>query len=100
MDHTDHTDHTDRLQQSTWRYVAEVLPPEELPMLAAHALVDGQDSPALRELAGLPRGSDPDEIRERYVQALHELGIPLPDEETAGRRLLVDLATALTKGER
>ncbi|MFI5966560.1 hypothetical protein ACIA8J_30930 [Streptomyces asoensis] len=101
MDHMDHMDrdHMDRLQQSTWRYVAEVLPPEELPMLAAHALVDGRDSPALRELAGLPRGSDPHEIRERYVRALHELGIPLPDEETAGRRLLVDLATALTKGE-
>jgi hypothetical protein len=84
----------DRLQRSAWRYVAEVLPPEELPMLAAHALVDGRDSPALRELAGLPRRSDETEIRELYVQALHELGIPLPDEETAGRRLLVSLAKA------
>ncbi|MEU8577343.1 hypothetical protein [Streptomyces asoensis] len=99
MDHPNHTHPTDRLRQSAWRYVAEVLPPEELPMLAAHALVDGCDSPALRELAGLPRGSGPDEIRERYVRALHELGLPLPDEETAGRRLLVDLASALTRGE-
>ncbi|WP_406356444.1 hypothetical protein OHB56_28740 [Streptomyces sp. NBC_01635] len=87
------------LQHSAWRYVAEVLPPHELPMLAAHALVDGFDSPALRELAGLPRRSDETEIRDLYVQALHELGICLPDEETAGRCLLVSLAFGLAKGE-
>ena len=68
-------------------------------MLAAHALVDGRDSLSLRELAGLPRRSDEAEIRELYVQALHELGIPLPDEETAGRYLLVSLAFGLVKGE-
>ncbi len=68
-------------------------------MLAAHALVDGRDSPALRELAGLSRRSVATDIRELYVQALHELGIPLPDEETAGRCLLVSLAFGLTKGE-
>ncbi|MET7984693.1 hypothetical protein [Streptomyces sp. NPDC005281] len=68
-------------------------------MLAAHVLVDGLDSPALRELAGLPRRSDETEIRELYVQTLHELGIPLPDEETAGRCLLVSLAFGLAKGE-
>ncbi|MFB7245651.1 hypothetical protein ACFCYX_24710 [Streptomyces populi] len=89
----------DRLRHSAWRYVAEALPPEELPMLAAHALVDGRDSPALRELAGLPRRGDGDEIRALYVQALKELGIPLPDEETAGRCLLVSLAFGLEGGE-
>ncbi|MCL7428863.1 hypothetical protein [Streptomyces sp. YS415] len=68
-------------------------------MLAAHALVDGHDSPALRELAGLPRRSDASEIRELYVQAMHELGVPLPDEETAGRRLLVGLAGGLVHAE-
>ncbi|KAB1990187.1 hypothetical protein [Streptomyces triticiradicis] len=89
----------DRLQHSAWRYVAEVLPPEELPMLAAHALVDGRDSPALRELAGLPRRGEEAEIRALYVQALKELGIPLPDEGTAGRCLLVSLAFGLERGE-
>lgn len=68
-------------------------------MLAAHSLVDGRDSPALRELAGLPRRSDASGIRALYVRALHELGIPLPDEETAGRRLLVNLALGLASGE-
>lgn len=68
-------------------------------MLAAHALVDGHDSPALRELAGLPRRSDAAEIRALYVQALDELDLPLPDEMTAGRRLLVSLALGLVQGE-
>ena len=89
----------DRLQYSAWQYVAEVLPSEELPILAAHALVDGRDSPALRELAGLPRRSDSAEVRELYVAALRELGITLPDEETAGRCLLVRLAFRLANGE-
>lgn len=88
----------DRLQGSAWQYVAEVLRPEDLPMIAAHALVDGHDSPALRELAGLPRRSDATEVRELYVQALSELDVPLPDEETAGRRLLVSLALSLVHG--
>ncbi|CAM5259552.1 hypothetical protein SHIRM173S_09563 [Streptomyces hirsutus] len=74
------------LQHSAWRYVVQDLPQPTGSMLAAHALVDGFDSPALRELAGLPRRSDETEIRGLYVQALHELGIPLPDEEKAGRR--------------
>ncbi|MEV6015545.1 MULTISPECIES: hypothetical protein [unclassified Streptomyces] len=68
-------------------------------MVAAHALVDGRDSPALRELAGLPRRSDETEIREPYVQALHELGVFVPDEDTAGRWLLVSLAVGLAKAE-
>ncbi|GAA3483612.1 hypothetical protein [Streptomyces yanii] len=89
----------DRLQGSAWQYVAEVLHAEDLPMIAAHALVDGHDSPALRELAGLSRRSDAAEIREVYVQALDELDIHLPDEETAGRRLLVSLAFGLVRRE-
>ncbi|MFF3603056.1 hypothetical protein [Streptomyces sp. NPDC002463] len=36
--------------------------------------------------------------RELYVQALSELDVPIPDEETAGRRLLVSLAFGLVQG--
>ncbi|WP_406338608.1 hypothetical protein OG987_17455 [Streptomyces sp. NBC_01620] len=89
----------DRLHDSAWQYVAEVLHAADLPMVAAHALVDGHDSPALRELAGLSRRSDAAEVRELYVQALDELGVYLPDEETAGRRLLVSLAIGLAQGK-
>jgi hypothetical protein len=89
----------DRLQDSAWQYMAEVLRPEDLPMIAAHALVDGHDSPALRELAGLPSRSDATEVlRELYLRALSELDVALPDEETAGRRLLVSLAFGLVHG--
>ncbi|MEU4097039.1 hypothetical protein [Streptomyces sp. NPDC026673] len=89
----------ERLRNSAWRYVAGIVPVEDLPMLAAHALVDGDDSPALRELAGLSRRDDADVIRELYRRALSELGIPVPDEETAGRRVLLDRARALVQGE-
>ncbi|MFI1466303.1 hypothetical protein [Streptomyces wuyuanensis] len=88
-----------RLQDSAWQYVAEVIHTEDLPMLAAHSLVDGHDSPALRELAGLPRTGHADLVRELYLQALDELGVPVPDEDTAGRRLLVRLAFGLVRGE-
>ncbi|PZT69016.1 hypothetical protein DN402_16915 [Streptomyces sp. SW4] len=53
----------------------------------------------MRELAGLPRRSDETKIRELYVQALDELGVPLPNEEAAGRRLLVSLAVGLANAE-
>ncbi|MFB7291231.1 hypothetical protein [Actinacidiphila glaucinigra] len=87
------------MRNSAWQHVAWVVPIEDLPMLAAHALADGDDSPALRELAGLSRRDDPAEIRELYDRALSELGIKLPDEETAGRRVLLDLAQRLVRGE-
>ncbi|MDX2702830.1 hypothetical protein PV350_08180 [Streptomyces sp. PA03-6a] len=89
----------ERLRDSAWQYVAGIVPVEDLPMLAAHALVDGDDSPALRELAGLSRREDADVIRELYGRALSELDIPVPDEETAGRRVLLDRARALVRGE-
>lgn len=52
-------------------------PSEELPDLAAWALVGEVDSPALRELAGL----SPAEVREArdlFLAAMAELGVPAP----------------------
>ncbi|MEU1541415.1 hypothetical protein ABZ461_25535 [Actinacidiphila glaucinigra] len=62
----------DRSRSSAWQHVAGVAPLDELSMMAAHALADGDDSPALRELAGLSRHDDPAEIRELYDRALSE----------------------------
>ena len=45
------------------------------------------------------RRSDSAEVRRLYILALRELGITLPDEETAGRCLLVGLAFGLANGE-
>ncbi|MFF7214555.1 hypothetical protein ACFZAU_29120 [Streptomyces sp. NPDC008238] len=90
---------TERLLDSAWQYVGGILHLEDLPMLAAHALADGDDSTALRELAGLSRRDDPAGIRELYHRALHELDIALPDDETAGRRVLLDRAQGLLQGD-
>lgn len=52
-------------------------PTEELPDLAAHALAEGIDSPALRELAGLGR-ADVREARELFLLAMEQLGVDVP----------------------
>lgn len=90
----------DGLQRAAWEYVAGRMFPEDLPMLAARALADGADSPALCELAALSRRSDPVEIRELFASALTELGITLPSYEQAGRRDLRRLAEDLVAGRR
>jgi hypothetical protein len=53
---------------------------EELPMIAADALVEGQDTPALRQLAGLSR-SDYREARELLGQVLDELRLSAPQNK-------------------
>jgi hypothetical protein len=50
------------------------LAPERLPMMAAHLLADGYDSPALREIAGMPT-ADVVVLREVFVEALRQLGV-------------------------
>ncbi len=53
-----------------------VIPDGDLPMLAAHWLVDGHDSPLLRELAALTR-RDATEARRLFGAVLAELGHPV-----------------------
>ncbi|MGW6200728.1 hypothetical protein ACWF0M_31595 [Kribbella sp. NPDC055110] len=48
----------------------------DLPMLAAHWLVEGYDSPLLRELAGLTRRQST-EARQMFEAVLAELGHPV-----------------------
>ena len=50
------------------------LGPERLSAVAAELLADGHDSPALREIAALPRG---DAVRERelFADGLRQLGV-------------------------
>ncbi|MEV6265586.1 hypothetical protein AB0L64_00370 [Kribbella sp. NPDC051936] len=54
---------------------------------AAQALVDGLDSPALRELAGEPWSARPGPLRRLLLDALEELGIPNPDGTSPGHRV-------------
>ncbi|MCX4658028.1 hypothetical protein [Streptomyces uncialis] len=48
-------------------------------MTTAEALAAGLDTPALCELAGLPRSADTRDIRDAFEQALSETGIELPE---------------------
>jgi hypothetical protein len=58
-------------------------------MWAAQWLVDGLDTPVLRELAGLS-GRDPDEVRELLTPALDQLGVAPPTDEVAAAGLALD----------
>ncbi|MGY1524921.1 hypothetical protein ACW69C_14275 [Streptomyces sp. MN3] len=51
---------------------------EDLPVIAALAVADGLDSLALVELAGLSRQDPPADIQDLFVQAMAELGRPVP----------------------
>ncbi|MGW0877350.1 hypothetical protein ACWD3Z_43865 [Streptomyces sp. NPDC002740] len=87
------------LEEAAWRYQVDQVCPENLPMTAAEALAAGADTPALCELAGLPRNADPRDIRDTFEQALAELGIALPDRRLARRYELLRLATRFAAGE-
>ena len=68
-------------------------------MAAAQALAVGMDTPALCELARMPRHADPRDIRDTFEQALAELRIVLPSRRLAQRYALRRLATRFTDGE-
>jgi hypothetical protein len=73
--------------------------PEDMPMIAAHLLADGYDTPSLREAAGFGANDDPRDIRDAFRQALAELGVWLPDRTTAYAQLSRGLAAAVISGE-
>jgi len=57
-------------------------PPEELPLIATNALVEGIDSESLRELAGtLPIQYQ--NARDLFLSAMSELNITIPSEQQA-----------------
>lgn len=64
----------EELSAAADRFAVGRIYPEDLPMVAAAALVRGLDSPALRELAGIHR-SDCRDAPQVFLTALVELGI-------------------------
>ena len=80
-----------------YRFLAGEVPSEDLPSWAAQALVDGLDSPALRELAGLPRG-EVREARDLFRQAVVELGAVLPTEDASPGDLALFWASRVVAG--
>jgi hypothetical protein len=73
-------------------------PTEELPDLAAAALAEGVDSPALRLLAGTSR-QDVRESRDLFMQAMSELGVSPPTEAQARQVLVLFWAQQMIDGE-
>lgn len=64
-----------------------LVPSENYPHVAAELLVEGYDSPSLRELAGHLR-NDPRGAADLWVQVREELGKPYEDDGEARRALV------------
>ncbi|MFJ7075494.1 hypothetical protein [Streptomyces sp. NPDC098781] len=88
----------DRLRRAAMKLALGEQPPEDLPMIAALALADGLESPALVELAGLSRRDPPADIRDLFTEALAELGLPMPRVEEAWIDRMLDAARAMLSG--
>ncbi len=73
-------------------------PPEDLPDIAAEALVDGADSPALRGLAGTLR-VDYQEARDVFYRVCDELDIEIPEPAAARWHLVYAAASAIVTGD-
>jgi hypothetical protein len=71
-----------RLREAVSWFLVTGQDASEITLAAAHALVEGLDSPALRELAGLERGSSRAELRVASVAAFDELHLRYPDLDT------------------
>jgi hypothetical protein len=71
---------------------------EELPMMAANMLVDGYDTPALREAAGVS-SYDADKARTTFRQALTELGCEEHSEDESWWRLAKWTAQRIVDGD-
>ena len=85
------------MEVAAWQLAARSLPSEDLPEIATDALVRGLDSPALRILAGQPRG-DVRESADLFRAALDELGIDLPDADSAQWHLVRRTARDIVAG--
>jgi hypothetical protein len=72
-------------------------PTEELPDLAAEALVRGLDTPSLRQLAGTPSNEVRD-ARDFFLQAVEELGWRKPADESARETLVRHWAEQMLAG--
>jgi hypothetical protein len=88
----------DLLEVPAWRYATGELATEDLPDIAADALTRGIDSPALRILAGQAR-ADVRESADLFLAALDELGIDLPDPDSAHWQLARRTAAGIVAGQ-
>lgn len=74
------------------------IPSEELVQWAVDRLVDGLDSPSLRDLAGLGRADDPRRGAELFPKVIQELGDLVPTEEDSAWLLMGARADEMIEG--
>src|SRR4029078_1676242 len=86
------------LELAALRLAVDEQPPEDLPVVAADALARGFDSPALREAAGISR-RDIRDARDRFEDALAELGIAIPGRVDAVWQLVRRVAREIVDGD-
>ena len=71
--------------------------PGAMPSEATRALVEGIDSPSVRQLAGMD-GADSDDMRAMFRAALRELAIEYPSPREAAILLATEVARRITQG--
>lgn len=79
------------------KYIFGLVLDEDVPSVAANALVEGHDSPSLRMLAGIGL-SDVDSVRQLVYKSMKELGIPVYSKEQAGLVLAHAIAKDVVDG--
>lgn len=79
------------------QYVIGSLRVEELPRFAAEALVEGLDSPSLRQLAGAGE-EDAEECWMLFHRVIRELELEVPSPDAAGLVLARDIAEEVVSG--
>ena len=85
------------LQVAAWQWVVGTQAAGGLPDIATDAIVHGFDTPSLRELAGTA-GDDYWLIKDLFERTINELGLDLPDEQTALWRLAQQKASEIVSG--
>ena len=76
------------IEDALAKMVLQAQPVDDLPAIATDALCRGVDSPALRVLAGLNPTEHPADMWQLFRKAVEEIGIAVPDEVSAARRVL------------
>jgi hypothetical protein len=86
------------LERARRLWTLELIPGSELPSVAAHALLEGCDSPSLRELAGLTSG-ELDQASVLFRRSLEEQGLRLLTKSEALRQLSYQVSVEILDGE-
>jgi hypothetical protein len=86
------------LELTAAKLILDEQPSEDLPEVATELLTRGVDSPALRVLAGAS-SRDVREARDLFFVALDELGVAVPDEQTALWLVAKDMLQHIAAGD-